>query len=85
MDNKIPKKYSTLKTLQSSGYRGETMTKGFQDQSPREAIFMCRYVHKMTKLKSKSTLKTQISKTLFLHELDDLAKKNFQIFFLKYS
>jgi len=41
---------------------------------------MCRYVHKMTKLKSKSTLKTQISKTLFLHELDDLAKKN-SIFF----
>ena len=41
---------------------------------------MCRYVHKMTKLKSKSTLKTQISKTLFLHELDDWQKKN-SIFF----
>ena len=35
----------------------------------------------MTKLKSKSTLKTLISKTLFLHELDDLAKIKFSIFF----
>ena len=38
---------------------------------------MCRYVHKMTKLKSKITLKSQISKTLLLYELDYLAKKIF--------
>ena len=35
---------------------------------------MCRYVQKMTKLKSQITLKSQISKTLFLHEIKDLAK-----------
>ena len=34
---------------------------------------MCRYVQKMTKLKSQITLKSQISKTLFLQELEDLA------------
>ena len=73
-NNKIPKNQSTVKALQSSGYRGEPITKGFQDQSPREAIFMCRYVQKMTKLKSQITLKSQISKTLFLHEIKDMAK-----------
>ena len=80
VENKIPKKQSTLKTLQSSGYRGEPITKGFQDQSPREAIFMCRYVQKMTKVKSKITFKSQISKILLLHEVEDLAKNVFNFF-----
>ena len=75
--NKIPKNQSTLKTLWSSGYQLELVEQGSGVRTPSVSKLLVR-----ADLAANSRCrKSQISKTLFLHELEDFATKIFSNFF----